>query len=113
MSGFPENERRPCPSSGGSRELPELAAGLRRALEIVPAQAVYADAVSLENANGRVAWTQALTEFLAPQLSDATTAALRDFLHEVDPDKPGRRSRGCTRAPTAVEAASARRAPRR
>ena len=68
---------------------PKWLHGLSRALEIVPAQVIYDDALRLEKANARLAWAQELTESLAPQLSDADATALRDFLHKVDADKAG------------------------
>ena len=95
-------------SWGDPDNSPKWLHGLSRALEIVPAQVVYDDALRLEKANARVAWAQALTESLAPQLSDAATTALRDFLHEVDADKAGSPKQRVHTSSDGAEAASAR-----
>ncbi|HZJ49921.1 MAG TPA: patatin-like phospholipase family protein [Actinomycetota bacterium] len=94
-------------SWGDPENSPKWLHGLSRALEIVPAQVVYDDALRLEKANARLAWAQALTETLAPQLSDAATMALRDFLHEVDADKAGSPKERVHTSSVGAEAASA------
>ena len=66
---------------------PKWLHGLSRALEIVPAQVIYDDALRMEKSNARLAWAHALIESLAPQLSDSAVTALRDFLQKVDEDK--------------------------
>jgi predicted acylesterase/phospholipase RssA len=59
---------------------PKWLHGLRRALEILPAQTAYDDAARMEKTNRRLQWAEALADALAPQLGDGAEDALRDFV---------------------------------
>jgi hypothetical protein len=61
--------------------------GLRRGLEIVPAQAVYDDAVRIEKTNSRLRWLEDLVDRLAPRLDDEAVEVLRAFIQGVDRDR--------------------------
>jgi predicted acylesterase/phospholipase RssA len=74
---------------GDPENSPKWLHGLSRALEIVPTQAIYDDALRMEKANARLSWAAELVESLAPQLPDPATQALKDFLATVDEDKAG------------------------
>jgi predicted acylesterase/phospholipase RssA len=85
--------------SGASRwtdpsNTPRWLDGLRRALEILPAQHLYDDAVRLEGSNRRLRWAAELVDTLAPHLDGEAEEKLRDFLKRVvaeggdSPDPP-------------------------
>jgi predicted acylesterase/phospholipase RssA len=76
-------------SWGNPDNSPKWLHGLARALEIMPTQVVYDDALRLEKANARIVWADRLVEALSSELSDAAASALRDFLLQVDEDKEG------------------------
>jgi predicted acylesterase/phospholipase RssA len=67
--------------------VPKWLHGLRRALEIIPAQAVYDDAVRLEGSNSRLQWADELVDALAPHLHADASAALEDLLKRMERDR--------------------------
>jgi patatin-like phospholipase len=67
-------------------QTPKWLYGLSRALEIVPTQVIYDDALRVEKANTRLQWAQALLEALTPHLRDAE-GSLRAFLERVEKDR--------------------------
>jgi hypothetical protein len=74
--------------SGGSEwtdpeQTPDWLKGLRRALEILPAQSIYEDASRIEKSNTRIAWTEDFVESLAPHLADGAEGALRALLERA------------------------------
>jgi predicted acylesterase/phospholipase RssA len=78
--------------SGGSvwtdpDHAPKWLPGLRRALEILPAQSVYEDAGRVEKANTRIVWAEALVESVAPHLADGADEAIRAFLERMEKDR--------------------------
>ncbi|MGH2819653.1 MAG: patatin-like phospholipase family protein [Actinomycetota bacterium] len=68
-------------------QTPKWLYGLSRALEIVPTQVVYDDALRVEKANTRLQWLEALVEALEPRLGEQEERALRGFLERVEKDR--------------------------
>jgi predicted acylesterase/phospholipase RssA len=68
-------------------QTPKWLYGLSRALEIVPTQVIYDDALRVEKANTRLQWVDALLEALPPHLNEGGEEALRGFLRRVQKDK--------------------------
>jgi predicted acylesterase/phospholipase RssA len=81
-------------------QTPKWLDGLRRALEILPAQSVYDDAVRIEGSNTRLRWASELAEALEPHLGAGSEDALRAFLEGVEEDRTSLRL-GASRAPGA------------
>jgi predicted acylesterase/phospholipase RssA len=68
-------------------QTPKWLYGLSRALEIVPTQVIYDDALRVEKTNTRLQWVDALLEALPPHLNEGGEEALRGFLRRVQKDK--------------------------
>lgn len=68
-------------------QTPKWLYGLSRALEIVPTQVIYDDALRVEKANTRLQWGLALLEALTPHLGEPEEEALRGFLERVEKDR--------------------------
>jgi predicted acylesterase/phospholipase RssA len=66
---------------------PKWIEGLRRSLEIVPAQIIYEDALRVEKTNKRLEEARALVEVLAEILGDDADERLRDFITELERDR--------------------------
>ena len=69
------------------KQTPKWLYGLSRALEIVPTQVIYDDALRVEKANTRQEWAEALLEALTPHLGETEEEALRGFLERVEKDR--------------------------
>lgn len=73
-------------------DVPGWAAGLSRALAILPAQTIYDDLRRTEKRNTRLEWTDRLVEAIAPHLGDGAESALQDALDAIDRDRASLRS---------------------
>jgi predicted acylesterase/phospholipase RssA len=68
-------------------QTPKWLYGLSRALEIVPTQVIYDDALRVEKDNTRLQWVEALLAALTPHLGERDEEALRGFLRRVEQDR--------------------------
>jgi predicted acylesterase/phospholipase RssA len=79
------------PSGAGTwtdpTQTPKWLYGLSRALEIVPTQVIYDDALRVEKANTRLRWAEGLLEALIPHLGEREEQRLRVFLERVEKDR--------------------------
>jgi predicted acylesterase/phospholipase RssA len=70
-------------------QTPKWLDGLRRALEILPAQSVYDDAVRVEGSNERLRERDLLAQALEPHLGAGAEDSLRTFLESVGGESGG------------------------